>query len=198
MSVSRLILIVGMSLLAPAALADESAEKFLGRSAAQYASELKSASAAARHLAAWSLAQMGSTAEGALAAALADDDPAVRYWAVCGLSRIALASPADAPARQKIAAALAPLLEDKSAAPKLAAAETLARLGGREAALGVLVQALSDPQEAVRIAAIDSLARLGPLAAPAKQQIAAAASDESEYVKRISARWLATQPMGAR
>ena len=198
MSVSRLILIVGMSLLVPpAALADESAEKFLGRSAAQYASELKSASAATRHLAAWSLAQMGSTAEGALAAALAHDDPAVRYWAACGLSRIALASPADAPARQ-IAAALTPLLKDPAAAPKLAAAETLARLGGRDAALPVLVQALADPQEAVRIAAIDSLARLGPLAAPAKQQIAAAASDESEYVKRISARWLATQSMGPR
>jgi hypothetical protein len=59
------------------------------------------------------------------------------------------------------------------------------------------VQALSDPQEAARIAAIDSLARLGPLAAPAKQQIAAAASDSSEYVKRISARWLATLPMGS-
>jgi len=170
---------------------------FLGRSASQYELELKSGLPQTRHLAAWSLAQMGSPARDALNAALAHDDPTVRYWAVHGLSRIALSSPVDAPLRQSLAAALAPLLDDKSAAPRLAAAETLARLGRREEALPVLVQALADPQEATRIAAIESLARLGPLAAPAKQQIAAATSDPSEYVKRIAARWLAAQPQAS-
>lgn len=193
----RIVSILACWSLTAAAFAQQPANHFLGRSVAQYQADLASNSAAARHLAAWSLAQIGAPAQDALAAAMAHDDPTVRYWAACGLSRIALASPADSPARQKLAALLAPLLKDTAAAPKLAAAETLVRLGQRDAALPILVQALADPQEATRIAAIDGLSRLGPLAAPARKQIAAATSDTSEYVKRISTRWLASQPQAS-
>lgn len=157
-------------------------EPFLGKSAAAWAGELKSESAAARHLAVWALAQKGPAAERELAAALAHDDPTVRYWAVRGLARIGGTERAEA---------LSTLLKDRSQAVRVAAAEACVRLGRRELGLAVLIEGLSDPQEAVRVQAIDSLEKLGPLASPARAEIEKATGDQSEYVKRISTRMLA-------
>ena len=186
----RMLSIILWLTLPAAALAQQPGPAFLGRTMAQYEADLNSPSAPSRHLSAWSLAQLGAPAESALHSALAHDDPTVRYWAAFGLARIAAAAPAESPRRKKAAQALAPLLSDAAAAPKLAAAEALVRLEQREEALQTLIRGLSDPQEAARIAAIDALARLGPLAAAARPAIEQATGDSSEYVKRIAARIL--------
>lgn len=178
--------------LALASAAAEPRENFLGKTAGQWAGELKSDVAAERHLAAWSLAQMGPAAEDSLTAALAHDDPTVRFWAVAGLARIATADPPDPPRVRQTVDRLAPRLKDRSPAVRIAAAETLIRLDRHDAGLEVLTASLADPQEAVRIQTIDSLEKLGPLALPAKAEIEKATGDNSEYVKRISSRLLKT------
>jgi HEAT repeat protein len=91
---------------------------------------------------------------------------------------------------------LMPLLEDKAAAPRIAAAQALGALGKSDQALPVLVAAMNDPQESVRIQAVAALEKLGPAARPAVETLRTATSDSSEYVKRISARALSSLEPG--
>jgi HEAT repeat protein len=85
---------------------------------------------------------------------------------------------------------LTPLLDDKAAAPRLAAAAAIGQLGQAGKALPVLVAAMKDPQDATRIQAVAALELLGAAARPAEPTLRAATTDSSEYVKRISARAL--------
>src|SRR5205085_9948977 len=77
-------------------------------------------------------------------------------------------------------------------APRVAAAEALCLLGQAEKALPVIVAAMGDPQDSVRIQAVGALEKIGPAARPAIGTLQKAATDPSEYVKRISERSLVT------
>ena len=90
---------------------------------------------------------------------------------------------------------LLPVLDDKSAAPRIAAAEVLGLFGRVDKALPILESAMNDPQESVRIQAVAALEKLGSAARPAEKTLQKATSDSSEYVKRISQR--ALNRMGA-
>ena len=180
------------TMLAVAASAAEPTDKFLGKTIDQWAGEIESQSPAARHLAAWSLAQIGPNAEASLNAALRHDDPTVRYWGVVGLGTIAATEPLDSSRLQTLIVKLVALLGDKSAVVRIAAAETNFRINRSPVALRLLTDALSDPQEAVRIQAIDSLERLAPLPPFVHGDIEKATADSSQYVQRISSRLLKT------
>lgn len=174
------------------ASAAEPQDRFLGKTIDQWAGELDSQSPSARHLAAWSLAQIGPDAEASLKEALTHDDPTVRYWAVMGLGKGAAAEPLDSSRSQNLLLKLVPLLGDNSAAVRIAAAAANFRKNRSQAALQRLTDALSDPQEAVRIQAIDSLERLAPLPPFVYDDIEKATADSSQYVQRISSRLLET------
>jgi HEAT repeat protein len=82
------------------------------------------------------------------------------------------------------------LLNDKSPAPRIAAAGALGLLGKADKALPVLTSALDDPQESVRIQAVAALEKMGAAARPVLVTLEKATNDSSEYVKRISERSL--------
>src|SRR5437868_10842363 len=171
-------------------------EPFLGRSTEEWNKQFASSEGQARVHAAWAIAQLAGTASGesnliALDKLLHDSDPTVRYWGVMGLQFYGLKLANGNTAQMKsIIDRLQPLLDDKSVAPRIAAAETVGLLGKPEAALSVLVAAMDDPLDAVRIQAVGALEKLGPAARPAVATLQKATSDASEYVKRISERSL--------
>jgi HEAT repeat protein len=122
---------------------------------------------------------------------LNDSDPSVRYWGIQGLGSFAGRLAKRDGGQMAVVNALTPLLDDKSPAPRISAAQALGELGQSDKALPILVAAMSDPQESVRIQAVAALEKLGPAARPAQSTLQAATSDSSEYVKRISQRALA-------
>ena len=181
-----LVATIGLLVAGAGATAAEPTDAFLGKTQEQWGADLKSESASQRQLAAWALAQMPGVSLHSLLAAAAHDDPVVRFWATQGIARIP-----DADSERQFMK----LLQDRSPAVRIAAADAIIRLGrsedGVDAGLHTLSTSLSDPQDAVRIQAISSLERLGAKAAPLKEQIEKATADSSEYVQRISARLLA-------
>jgi len=148
--------------------------------------------------AAWSIAQIdvGDSANQArfesLGKLIQDGDPTVRYWGALGLRRFAQGGAANDSGKQKAIDTLLPLLRDKSAAPRIAAAESLCVLGQTGKALPIIVNAMDDPQDSVRIQAVAALEKIGAAARPAISTLEKATSDPSEYVKRISQRSLAS------
>jgi HEAT repeat protein len=174
-------------------------EKFLGRTADEWSAELTAAKSQRRVHAAWALAQLAGRSDDGpldheqfaeLVKLISDGDPSIRYWGVVGLAAIAQRQEKGDGGRSAVANALLPLLEDKSPAPRIAAAEAMGHLGQADRALPVLVAAMNDPQESVRIQAVAALEKLGAAARPADSTLRAATSDSSEYVKRISIRAL--------
>lgn len=161
-------------------------ELFLGRSAQHYAEATSSAQPSARGAAAWALAQLAAAAKSELLAAAKHDDPVVRYWAVRGIAKALATTPSD-----DLSSALRTRLDDSSAAPRLAAAEEVGRLGDLAAALPLLEAGLKSPVEGVQIQAVSALLALGPAAQPLLPAIREANQNGSEYVKRISTRILA-------
>jgi len=174
-------------------------EAFLGRSAEQWSAALAAGKGQQRVEAAWALAQIAGRSAGdpgdhiqfaELVKLVSDGDPSVRYWGVLGLAGYAQQLKAGDGGRGAALNTLAPLLADKSPAPRIAAAAAVGQLGQADKALPVLVSAMSDPQEATRIQAVAALEQLGPAARPAEKTLRAATTDSNEYVKRISARAL--------
>jgi FOG: HEAT repeat len=172
-------------------------EAFLGRTVDQWSASLASGMGQQRVEAAWALAQIASREAGGpgdhiqfaeLVKLVSDSDPAVRYWGVLGLAGYATQLKAGDSGRGAALNTIAPLLDDKAPAPRIAAAASIGQLGQANRALPVLVAALGDAQEATRIQAIAALEQLGPAARPAEKTIRAATTDSSEYVKRISER----------
>ena len=192
----RFCIAAAMVLLPCAAIAQE---KFLGRTAEQWSQALTTTTGQQRVHAAWALAQMAGRASGdasdhvqfaELVKLISDGDPSVRYWGALGLAAFAEHLPQGDGGRAGAIGALVPLLDDKSPAPRIAAASALGQLGQSDRALRVLVAAMNDPQEATRIQAVAALEKLGPAARPAEATLRAARADSSEYVKRISTRAL--------
>jgi HEAT repeat protein len=180
-------------------IAQEAQDKFLGRSAEEWSGSLTSSAGQQRTHAAWAIALLAGRQAGGpsdqvhfaeLVKLISDNDPAVRYWGVMGLA--AFAQRKEGGGQTAVIKALQPLLEDKSPAPRIAAALALGQLNHVKEALPVLVAAMESPQESVRIQAVAALEKLGPAARPADATLRSATSDSSEYVKRISSRALAT------
>jgi HEAT repeat protein len=187
-----------LAYVSPAVLVADDA--FLGRSAEEWNKQFASSDAQKRVYAAWAIAELPAvTADVAarqdrfesLNKLIHDADATVRYWGVLGLGRYAKKSSANEISEKKVSEALLPLLNDKSSAPRIAAAEAVCLLGQAEKGLPVIVAAMNDPQDSVRIQAAAALEKLGPAARPAISTLEKATSDSSEYVKRISERSLA-------
>jgi HEAT repeat protein len=178
---------------------DEPAGTFLGRTSDEWQARLNSDNPQVRAEAAWAIAQYVERdlqRNESLPLLMLNNldfhqaDATVRFWMIQGLQRLTLAKGARTEARQTVRVSLQKSLEDKSPAPRLAAAETLGLLGDTEAALPVLVEAMNHPQDAVRIQSVAVLEKLGEAARPAEATLRAATTDSSEYVKRISTRAL--------
>lgn len=145
-------------------------------------------------------ATRGSAADTpALRAGLVDDDAAVRYWSALGLRLHGQE------AVRGSATDLVRVLEDSAPAPRVAAADALARHGDdaqRDRALTTLL-ALADYRRDghhAAMLALDVLVALGPAASPVRARAAAlpaperdAPSREREYVARLT-KTLATSP----
>jgi hypothetical protein len=180
-------------------------DTFLGRSVDEWNEQLSSSDTQKRVHAAWAIAQLAGTAAGGqedhvhfaeLVKLVSDNDSTVRYWGVQGFAAYAKRSGEKGGGQTAAVNALLPILEDKSPAPRIAAAGALGVLGKSEQALPVLVAAMSDPQESVRIQAVAALEKLGTAALPAVETLRTATSDPSEYVKRISERALTKLEQG--
>jgi HEAT repeat protein len=172
---------------------------FLGRAHDQWVARLQSQQQHERVEAAWALSQIvvhhpplaaESASQTALIALQSDRDPTIRYWGIHGLQRLVLTKPGPKAIHPAVYEALRAALQDESAAPRIAAAETLGLIAEADDALNVLTAAMGDSQDAVRIQAVSALEKLGEAARPAEAKLRAATSDSSEYVKRISTRAL--------
>lgn len=190
--------VLGQLAAVPASSGDE--PQFLGRTRDQWVSQLESGDRRQRRHSAWALSQMASEQANADNAMLwlnelclltEGSSSSARYWGAIGLGQFVQKLGGEHPASAKARQALANLLADHSAGPRLAAAEALCQAGDVQRGLPVLVAAMSHPQDAVRIQAVTALERLGEPARPALETLKAAGSDSSEYVKRLAARALA-------
>jgi HEAT repeat protein len=174
-------------------------ETFLGRSLDAWSEAVTSADQHKRSQAAWAIAQLAGQAERGLGDQVyfaelvkltSDGDATVRYWGVVGLGSFGQRGGVKDGGQTAVVNTLMPLLDDKSAAPRIAAAEVLGLVGRVDKALPILEAAMNDPQESVRIQAVAALEKLGSAAQPALPTLRQATSDSSEYVKRISQRAL--------
>jgi arylsulfatase A-like enzyme len=112
--------------------------------------------------------------------AMRSENESMRYWGAVGC--VMLGEKA-AGAR----ATLLALLDDRSAAVRVVAAEALVRIGEADRALPVLQTLLLKHEDArVRLQAANSLDHLGALAKPAWAQIKMATNDKDDYVKRAT------------
>jgi HEAT repeat protein len=133
--------------------------------------------------------ERGAAALPELRAGLAETDAAARWWAIQGLMRLEAVAE-DTPR-------LEALLADESAVVRIVAALAVAKRGGTEKALPVLIAGLRHEEEWTRLAAAHALEALGRAAAPAKAALEEAAIDPPRqrgyrfnYVSRVSQRAL--------
>jgi len=127
-----------------------------------------------RDAAAASLGGPGETAT--MLAATHDEDAAVRYWGAMGLGNVAAASE-HAPRMQE-------LLEDTSAAVRVAAARALCRWNQPQAALPVLTEILQKGAQWERLQAIITLDEIDDMARPVLADMKAALEYRSEMVAK--------------
>jgi len=127
------------------------------------------------------LSGQGPDAVPTLLERLEDDDAAVRFWAVIGLT--------NAGAREESAAsALETALADPSVEVRIVAAEALCRIDREAAALPVLTDALTDESWWVRLEAANVLDRVGEKARPALDAVRKAVEDPSR--DNLFVRWV--------
>ena len=132
------------------------------------------------------LSGQGTGAVPELLQRLDDEDAAVRFWAVIGLTNTAAR---DGPAVKGLRKALA----DSSVEVRIGAAEALCRIDRQDAALPVLIAALGHRSEWVRLQAAGALDRIGEKARPAIHAIRKAAEDPSR--KNMMVRWVAAHTL---
>jgi HEAT repeat protein len=185
-------------LFAVVSSADE--PQFLGRTRPQWVAQLESGDRRQHRHSAWAISQMATeqATDGSamlwlneLCLLTEHAHSSVRFWGAVGLGQFMQKLAAEHTARSKAKEALANLLEDDAAGPRLAAAEVLCQAGDVQRGLPALVAAMTHPQDAVRIQAATALERLGERARPAMATLKAANSDSSQYVQRLAARALA-------
>jgi uncharacterized sulfatase len=110
-----------------------------------------------------------------------DEDAAVRFWAVIGLTN---AAARDEPAVK----ALQKALGDRCVEVRIVAAEALCRVDREDAALPVLIEALGHESRWVRLQAANVLDRIGPKARPAVGAMRKLAEDPSR--ENMFIRWV--------
>lgn len=118
---------------------------------------------------------------------LSHPDAAIRYWAVVGISKTVEAAKASKEALLKAAS-------DTSPTVRIAALGAIALHLGDETAIPKLAAELRDVNPFIRLQAARALDALGVRAAPARQELRRALSDESEYVKRVAEHATAALP----
>ncbi len=131
-------------------------------------------------------AQGGAAARPQMLKFLKDEDPAVRYWSLIGLS--GLKSEAS-----DVEPALRQALSDASGSVRVAAAAALGKQDRHAAGLPTLVECLVDKNDWVRHAAMQAMDDYGPRAARARPEVEKALQDNNEYVVRIANHFLAQQ-----
>lgn len=113
---------------------------------------------------------------------LQSDDAAIRYWSAVGC---AILGPEAKPAEP----ALRRALEDPSGDVRLAAAESLLKVGIEKLALEQMVEDLrTSPNPKIRLHAANVLEEAGPLAKPYLPALRKATKDSENYVQRAT-RW---------
>ncbi len=124
-----------------------------------------------------SLDTQDASALGKIIDGLGDRDSAVRYWAAIGVDSRSISD-----AKKKLAG----LLDDRSPAVAVAAAEGLLALGEEQGALGVLIAALDGRSDSARLFAVAALGRIGEKARPALERLEKAARADKGYVARAA------------
>lgn len=110
-----------------------------------------------------------------------DEDAAVRFWAVIGLTNLAAREDSATNVLQKC-------LNDPSVEVRIVAAEALCRIDREDIALPVLLDACAHKSEWVRLQAANSLDRIGEKARPAIDAIrkmAAGSAKENMFVRWV-------------
>jgi uncharacterized sulfatase len=110
-----------------------------------------------------------------------DDDAAVRFWAVIGLTNTGSRDEAAVRALQKA-------LDDSSVEVRIVAAEALCRIDREAAALPILTSALTHESSWVRLQAANVLDRVGEKARPAMDAIKKAMEDSGR--ENMFVRWV--------
>jgi HEAT repeat protein len=118
-----------------------------------------------------------------LVSALKHDDSGFRYWAAKLLAESAAGNDAGLQGLREA-------LHDSAPEVRVAAAETLSRLGRVDDALPVLIEGLRDSNGAVRLAAAHALDALGDDARPALDALKGVLGDEFGYPARVAERIL--------
>ena len=111
----------------------------------------------------------------------ADEDPAVRFWAVIGLTNSASRD-------EPVAAALTKALADPAVEVRIVAAEALCRIEQATPALPKLTAALSHESFWVRLQAANVLDRIGEKARPAISEMKKAVEDKGR--ENLFVRWV--------
>ena len=129
------------------------------------------------------LSGQGSDAVNELLKLFDDEDSAVRFWAVIGLTNTARRE-------EPVVDALQRALNDPSVEVRIVAAEALCRIDRESVAvaLPVLLDTLMHKSEWVRLQAANSLDRIGQKARPAIDAIRKAAEDPSR--ENMFVRWV--------
>jgi len=134
-----------------------------------------------RILSAAVLSGQGSDAVPDLLKRFDDEDAAVRFWAVIGLTNAAARDTAAVKALRKA-------LSDQSVEVQIVAAEALCRIDREGEALPVLMDALAHESSWVRLQAANVLDRIGEKARPAIDAMRKAAKDSSR--ENLFVRWV--------
>jgi uncharacterized sulfatase len=127
------------------------------------------------------LSGQGTDAVAELLQRFADNDAAVRFWAVIGLTNAAARG-------ESAVATLRTALTDPAVEVRIAAAEALCRIDREEGTLPVLIDALGHESRWVRLEAANALDRIGAKARGAINAIEKAAEDPSR--ENMFVRWV--------
>ncbi|MDF1751670.1 MAG: sulfatase-like hydrolase/transferase [Verrucomicrobiales bacterium] len=128
-------------------------------------------------------ASQGPAALPDLENALAESDPAIRYWGATGIGNFS----DDVTDSESISPKLHTLLTDRTAAVRIAAGRALCRMGDTEKALPSLAEELSGELQWARLEAAIALDYLGEVAKPALPQLKTALKNQpNKYIVRVA------------